>query len=129
MLTPDDLRYQPSHEWCRLEGDLATIGITDFAQDQLGDVVYIELPAVGDTVTFDEAFGAIESVKAASDLVCPVSGEVVAVNAALDDSQEVVNTDPFGAGWMIQVKLSDPSEVDRLLDAAAYLAVCESEAH
>jgi glycine cleavage system H protein len=130
MQIPDDLRYAPSHEWCRAEGDLATIGITDFAQDQLGDVVYLELPSLGAVLTaHGEPFGTIESVKAASDLYSPVSGEVVAVNTALERSQEAVNTDPYGSGWLLRLKLADPAEIDGLLDAAAYAAVCEAESN
>jgi glycine cleavage system H protein len=130
MLIPDDLRYSSSHEWCRVDGDVATIGITDFAQDQLGDVVFIELPAVGTAVSSpDVPCGAIESVKAAGDLFSPVTGEVVEVNAALDHSQEAVNRDPYGAGWLLKVRLANPAEIEGLLDAAAYGALCEAEAH
>lgn len=119
---PSDLKYDKEHEWVRLEGDLAVIGITDFAQDQLGDVVYIDLPAEGDTVKAGETFGEIESVKSVSELYSPVSGEVVEVNSALDDAPEVVNAEPYGDGWMIQVKLDDPSEVDGLMSAGEYEA-------
>ena len=119
---PSDLKYDKEHEWVRLEGDLAVIGITDFAQDQLGDVVYIDLPAEGDTVKAGETFGEIESVKSVSELYSPVSGEVVEVNSALDDAPEVVNAEPYGDGWMIQVKLDDPAEVDGLMSAAEYEA-------
>lgn len=119
---PSDLKYDKEHEWVRLEGDVAVIGITDFAQDQLGDVVYIDLPAEGDTVKAGETFGEIESVKSVSELYSPVSGEVVEVNSALDDAPEVVNAEPYGDGWMIQVKLDDPSEVDGLMSAAEYEA-------
>ncbi len=119
---PSDLKYDKEHEWVRLEGDLAVIGITDFAQDQLGDVVYIDLPAEGDTVKAGETFGEIESVKSVSELYSPVSGEVAEVNSALDDAPEVVNAEPYGDGWMIQVKLDDPAEVDGLMSAAEYEA-------
>lgn len=119
---PSDLKYDKEHEWVRLEGDVAVIGITDFAQDQLGDVVYIDLPAEGDTVKAGETFGEIESVKSVSELYSPVSGEVVEVNSALDDAPEVVNAEPYGDGWMIQVKLDDPSEVDGLMSATEYEA-------
>jgi len=119
---PSDLKYDKEHEWVRLEGDLAVIGITDFAQDQLGDVVYVDLPAEGDTVKAGETFGEIESVKSVSELYSPVSGEVVEVNSALDDAPEVVNAEPYGDGWMIQVKLDDPAEVDGLMSAAEYEA-------
>ncbi len=129
MLVPTDHRFLPSHEWCRVDGGQATIGISDFAQDQLGDVVFIELPAVGSTVTAGEPFGTIESVKAASDLIAPVSGEVTAVNGDLDASPETVNSDPYGAGWLITVTPSDAAEVDALLDADAYTAHCEAGGH
>lgn len=129
MVVPTDLRFLPSHEWCRIEGDTATFGVTDFAQDQLGDVVYIELPAVGSAVTAGEPFGTIESVKAASDLIAPVSGAVTAVNSDLDAAPETVNGDPYGAGWLITLAVSDPSEADALLDPAAYGAHCEAGGH
>ena len=128
MKIPAELRYVASHEWCRVEGDEAVIGITDFAQDQLGDVVYIELPNVGDTIADTSvACGTIESVKAASDLYSPVTGTVIAVTEALEDSVELVNQDPYGAGWMIRVKLADLAELDSLLDAAGYAAAVEAE--
>ncbi len=127
MNIPADLLFLRSHEWCRVAGDLATFGISDFAQDQLGDIVYVELPAVGSTVTAGEPFGSIESVKAAEDLNAPVSGEVVAVNDVADQDIERINTDPYGAGWLVQVRLSDAGELGDLLDAAAYLEVCEAE--
>jgi len=129
MVVPTDLRFLSSHEWCRIEGDTATFGVTDFAQDQLGDVVYIELPAVGSAVTAGEPFGTIESVKAASDLIAPVSGAVTAVNSDLDAAPETVNSDPYGAGWLITVAISDVSEADALLDPEAYGAHCEAGGH
>lgn len=120
----DDIRYADSHEWVRLEGDIATVGITDYAQHALGDIVYVDMPEVGDEVTKGEDFGAVESVKAASDLLSPVSGEVVEINEALEDEPGLVNQDAFG-NWIMKVKVSDPSEIDTLLDAAAYAKICE----
>lgn len=120
----EELRYADSHEWVRLEGDIATIGITDYAQHALGSIVYVDMPEVGDEVTAGEDFGAVESVKAASDLLSPVSGEVVEINEALEDEPELVNQDAF-ANWIIKVKVSDASEIDNLLDAAAYAKICE----
>ncbi len=120
----DELRYADSHEWVKLEGDIATVGITDYAQHALGDIVYVDMPEVGDEVTQGEDFGAVESVKAASDLLSPVSGEVVEINEALEDEPGLINQDAF-ANWIMKVKVSDPSEVEKLLDAAAYAKVCE----
>ncbi|MDE6558392.1 MAG: glycine cleavage system protein GcvH [Muribaculaceae bacterium] len=120
----DDLRYADSHEWVKLEGDIATIGITDYAQHALGSIVYVDMPEEGDEVTAGEEFGAVESVKAASDLISPVSGEVVEINSALEDSPELVNEDAF-SNWIMKVKVSDPSEIDALLDASAYAKICE----
>ena len=117
----EGLRY---HEYVKIEGDCAVVGITDFAQEQLGNVVYVDVPEVGDEVTAGETFGAVESTKAASDLVCPVSGEVVEVNEALEDEPELVNKDAFGEGWIIKVKLANPEEVEQLLDAKGYEAAC-----
>ena len=120
----DNLRYADSHEWVLLEGDIATVGITDYAQHALGNIVYVDMPEVGDEVTAGEEFGAVESVKPASDLISPISGEVVEINEALEDSPELVNADAF-ANWIMKVKVSDPAEVDALLDAAAYAKICE----
>lgn len=120
----EGLRYSESHEYVKIEGDCAVVGITDFAQEQLGNVVYVDVPEVGDEVTAGETFGAVESTKAASDLVCPVSGEVVEVNEALEDEPELVNKDALGEGWIIKVKLTNPEEVEQLLDANGYEAVC-----
>lgn len=120
----EGLRYSESHEYVKIEGDYTVVGITDFAQEQLGNVVYVDVPEVGDEVTAGETFGAVESTKAASDLVCPVSGEVVEVNEALEDEPELVNKDAFGEGWIIKVKLTNPEEVEQLLDAKGYEAVC-----
>lgn len=120
----DGLRYADSHEWVKLDGDIATIGITDYAQHALGSIVYVDMPEVGDEVTAGEEFGAVESVKAASDLISPVSGEVVEVNEDLADAPEKINEDAF-ENWIMKVKLSDPAEVEALLDAAAYAKLCE----
>lgn len=120
----DDLRYADSHEWVKLEGDIATVGITDYAQHALGNIVYVDMPEVGDEVTKGEEFGAVESVKAASDLISPISGEVVEVNEALEDEPELVNADAFG-NWIMKVRVSDPAEIDDLLDAKGYAASCE----
>lgn len=117
---PKDLKYTNEHEWVRIDGDVAIIGITSFAADQLGDVVAVELPEEGDKVTKGEVFGSVESVKAVSDLFAPVSGTVSRVNTPLNDSPEYVNEDPFDEGWMIEVEMSDPEEADELMDAAAY---------
>lgn len=127
MSNPADLLYNKSHEWLRIEGDEAVIGITHFAQEALGDITYVDMPAVGDSLSAGEEFGSIESVKAASELYGPASGEIVAVNDALNDAPELVNKDPFGEGWMLRIKLE--SKADGLLDAAAYEDVCASEAH
>lgn len=118
----EELRYADSHEWVKLEGDIATVGITDYAQHALGNIVYVDMPEVGDEVTAGEEFGAVESVKAASDLISPISGEVVEINEALEDEPELVNQDPY-ANWIMKVKVSDTSEIDNLLDAAAYAKV------
>ncbi|MGD0714032.1 MAG: glycine cleavage system protein GcvH [Gaiellaceae bacterium] len=120
---PDDLKYHREHDWARVEGDEAVLGVTWFAADSLGELVHFEPPAVGATVTKDESYGEVESVKAVSDLVAPVSGEVLAVNQAVIDAPETVNEDPYGEGWLIRIRLSDPSEVDSLLDVAAYRQV------
>src|ERR671933_358054 len=114
---PDDLRYHPEHDWARVEGDQATFGITWFAQDQLGEVVFFDPPSAGDAVTANQTYAEVESVKAVSDVFAPLSGEITEVNAALSDKPELVNDDPYGDGWLVKVRLSDPSEVDGLLDA------------
>ena len=124
MTIKDNLRYAESHEWVSLDGDIATIGSTDYAQHALGDIVYVDMPEVGDEVTAGEEFGAVESVKAASDLYSPVSGEVVEINEALEDEPGLINQDAF-ENWIMKVKVSDPSEVDALLDAEAYAKICE----
>jgi glycine cleavage system H protein len=117
---PDDLRYSKEHEWVRADGAQTTIGITSFAADELGDIVFVELPEVGAQLSQYGTFGVIESVKAVSDLYAPISGEVVEVNESLRDQPELVNNDPFGEGWIAKVQLSDPGELDGLMDAAAY---------
>ena len=117
---PDDIRYTDEHEWARITGDIARIGVSDYAQDQLGDIVFVELPAVGDTIARGEVFGTLESVKAVSELYLPLSGEVVAVNTALTAAPELINQDPYAA-WIIEVRPTDAGEYDQLLTAAAYL--------
>lgn len=117
---PDDLHYSKDHEWVRVEGNIAVVGITDYAQDSLGDVVYVELPKVGDEFAANESFGSVESVKAVSEVFSPVSGEIVGINETLNDEPEKVNQDPYGQGWMIRVQMSSPGEVDSLLTAAEY---------
>lgn len=119
---PSDLLYHPEHDWVRIEGETATFGITWFAQDALGEVVFFDPPEVGTTVTKDEPYAEVESVKAVSDVIAPLSGEIVEVNAALADAPEAINDDPYGEGWLVKVRLSDPSERDVLLDQAAYTA-------
>jgi len=125
---PENLRYTKDHEWIRVEGDKGTVGITDYAQKQLGDVVFLELPEVGRAVKAGENFGTVESVKAVSELFSPVSGEVLEANAALVKAPEAINTDPYGQGWMVVVKLADAGQVAALLDAKAYAALVEAEA-
>jgi glycine cleavage system H protein len=122
-MIPGDLRYTREHEWVRVDGDLATVGITSHAADQLGDIVFVELPVPGTVVAQLATFGVVESVKAVSDLFAPIGGEVVEANAALAGAPELVNSDPFGAGWMLRIRVADPAEVDGLLDAAAYGAL------
>jgi glycine cleavage system H protein len=117
---PEDLLYHPEHDWVRADGDTATFGITWFAQDALGEVVFIDPPEVGTRVTKDEPYAEVESVKAVSDVIAPLSGEIVEVNEALSGEPEAINEDPYGTGWMIKVRLSDVSEVDELMDAATY---------
>ncbi len=129
MQVPADLKYTREHEWAKVEGDRARIGITAFAQEQLGDVVFVELPKVGAKVTGMQTFGVVESVKAVSDLFAPLSGEVVEINAALVKKPETVNSDPYGAGWMIVVKLVDLGEVDSLMSAADYEQLIAGAGH
>ncbi len=127
MNFPEDLRYTREHEWARAKGTRVVVGITEFAQDQLGDVVYVELPSVGDEVKKGEAFGVVESTKAVSDLFAPVSGKVVEVNDPLTDAPETINEDPYEEGWMIQVEASDIKDLDDLLTAKAYAKFVEEE--
>jgi len=119
---PDDLRYHPEHDWARIEGDEAVLGITWFAQDALGELVHVEAPAVGGTTAMDQPYAEVESVKAVSDVIAPLSGEILAVNEQAVEEPEVVNDDPYGAGWLVRIRLSDPAEADGLLDAEAYRA-------
>jgi glycine cleavage system H protein len=126
---PAELKYTAEHEWLKVEGKRGRIGITSFAQDQLGDVVYVELPKVGAKVTQLAVFGVIDSVKASSDLYSPVTGTVAAVNDALTSQPELVNKDPYGEGWMLDVELDDPSELDTLMDSQAYAKLAESSGH
>ena len=120
MNVPKDLKYTDEHEWIAVDGDIATIGVTDYAQGELGDLVFVELPEVGDDVTMGESFGTVEAVKAVSDLFAPLSGSVVEVNEMLTDDPEIVNKDPYGDGWMIKIKMSDADELSNLLDPNAY---------
>lgn len=127
--TPSELKYLASHEWARIEGDIAVVGITDHAQEALGDLVYIELPDVGDQLKAGDEAGVVESVKAASDIYAPLTGEVIEVNDALSDSPEIVNSDPYHDGWMYKIRLVDAAEIDDLLSADAYEAAVDAEAH
>ena len=120
MNIPSELKYTKDHEWIKIDGDIATVGITDFAQSELGDIVYVDVDTLDDTVEQDEVFGTVEAVKTVSDLFMPLTGEVIEFNEALEDSPESVNKDPYGDGWMIKVKLSDTGQIDSLLDAEAY---------
>jgi glycine cleavage system H protein len=122
---PDDLKYHSEHDWARIEGDSATFGITWYAQDALGEVVFYDAPDVGATVSKDAAYTEVESVKAVSDVIAPLSGEVIAINDVLADKPETINEDPYGDGWLVRVKLSDPSEVDSLMDATEYQATLD----
>lgn len=120
MKTPENLKYAETHEWARVEGDIATVGITDHAQHELTDIVFVELPHVGDTVTQGKSCAVVESVKAASDIYAPVSGEVIETNTALDGNAALVNTDPYGNGWFFKIRMSNPAEVDKLKSASDY---------
>lgn len=128
MKVEQGLLYMESHEWARLEGDEAVVGISDFAQEELNDVVYVELPEVGDTFAQGDVFGTVESVKAASDVYLPLSGEIIAVNEELEDAPQLVNEDPYGKGWFVRIKVSDPDEAKSLLDAEAYAQFLAEEA-
>ena len=125
MNIPANLKYSADHEWVRVEGNIAVIGITDFAQSELGDIVFVDIQTEGEELNAGETFGAIEAVKTVADALMPVSGKVIEVNADLEGAPESVNTDPYGAGWMIKVEMSNPSEVDNLMDAAAYEGICK----
>ncbi len=128
LLLPDDVRYTRDHEWARPEGDVLRIGITDYAQDRLGDVVYVELPQVGDVLEADREFGTVESVKAVSELLLPVAGEIAAINDALENAPQLVNESPYGEGWMVEVKPADPEVWSSLLARDEYLALLDQEA-
>ncbi|MDT7829522.1 glycine cleavage system protein GcvH [Pricia sp. S334] len=123
MNLPSELKYTKDHEWIKLEGDIATVGITDFAQGELGDIVYVEVETLDETLDKDEVFGTVEAVKTVSDLFLPLSGEIIEFNEALEDAPEKVNSDPYGEGWMVKIKISDTSEVDALLSASEYKEV------
>lgn len=124
-MIPDDLKYSKEHEWVRIEDDFAVIGITDYAQGELGDIVFVELPRIGDSIEYMKPFGTIEAVKAISDLFSPLTGEVVEVNGDLENDSSLINSDPYGDGWIIKIKMSDISELDNLLGAADYGALVE----
>lgn len=125
MNTPNNLKYSNDHEWVKVDGNIATVGITDFAQSQLGDIVFVDIQTEGEDLSEGEVFGAIEAVKTVADAIMPISGKVVAVNADLEGAPESVNTDPYGNGWMIKVEMSNPAELEKLLDADAYSAICK----
>ncbi|MEM6893591.1 MAG: glycine cleavage system protein GcvH [Bacteroidota bacterium] len=120
MNIPAELKYTKDHEWVKIEGDVATVGITDFAQGELGDIVYVEVETVDETLDQEEVFGTVEAVKTVSDLFLPLTGEIIEFNESLEDEPEKVNSDPYGEGWMIKIKISDPSQIDGLLDDAGY---------
>ncbi len=122
---PEDVKYTDDHEWAKLDGDVATIGISDYAQDQLGDIVFVELPETGSTFDKGEEFGSVESVKAVSELYMPLGGEIVEINAELEDAPEQVNSAPYGGGWMVKIKIADMAEFEALMDKSAYLASLE----
>jgi glycine cleavage system H protein len=129
MSSPSDLRYTKTHEWVRVEGDVATIGLTDYAQNELGDITYVELPETGDELTQNQPFGVIESVKAAADVYAPVDGEVIERNTEVIDAPEKVNASPYGDAWLIKIRIADPAQVQALLDAAGYDEHAASAAH
>jgi glycine cleavage system H protein len=124
MNIPNNLKYSKDHEWVKVDGDIALVGITDFAQDQLGDIVFVDIQTEGETLNQGEVFGAIEAVKTVADALMPVSGEIIEFNSDLESAPETVNTDPYGKGWMVKIKLSNPSEVNGLLSAEEYKAIC-----
>ena len=123
MNIPSNLKYTKDHEWVKVDGDVAVVGITDYAQDQLGDIVFVDIQTQGETLDKEEVFGAIEAVKTVADAFMPVSGEIIEVNAALEGAPQTINTDPYGEGWMIKIKLTNPAELDELMDADAYAAI------
>lgn len=123
MNIPSNLKYTKDHEWVKVDGDVAVVGITDYAQDQLGDIVFVDIQTQGETLDKEEVFGAIEAVKTVADAFMPVSGEIIEVNAALEGAPQTVNTDPYGEGWMIKIRLTNPAELDELMDADAYTAI------
>ncbi|MGV6829672.1 MAG: glycine cleavage system protein GcvH [Flavobacteriales bacterium] len=123
MNVPSNLKYTKDHEWILVDGDIATVGITDFAQGELGDIVYVEVETVDETLNMEEVFGTVEAVKTVSDLFLPLSGEIIEFNESLEDEPEKVNTDPYGEGWMIKLKISNPKEIEQLLDDAAYKSI------
>jgi glycine cleavage system H protein len=123
MEFPSNARYTKDHEWIRLDGDIATVGITDFAQGELGDIVFVDIPTEGETLAAEDVFGSVEAVKTVSDLYLPVAGEIVEVNAAIDGQPDLVNTDPYGAGWMVRIKVASVADVESLLDVDAYRAL------
>ncbi len=125
MNTPNNLKYSKDHEWVKVDGNIATVGITDFAQSQLGDIVFVDIQTEGEELEAGELFGNIEAVKTVADALMPVSGKVIEVNADLEGEPEAVNSDPYGKGWMVKVEMSNPAEVDGLLDAEAYAAICK----
>ena len=126
MNLPENLKYTKEHEWVRIEGDVAIVGITDFAQGELGDIVFVEIETVGETLDIGETFGTVEAVKTVSDLFMPVGGEVTEFNSALEDSPELINKDAYGEGWMVKVKMADATQLDGLMDAVAYKSMLES---
>ncbi|MGD8844603.1 MAG: glycine cleavage system protein GcvH [Desulfobacteraceae bacterium] len=123
LVLPDDVKYSKDHEWIKPQGDTVRVGITDYAQDQLGDIVFVEVPEVGDTFDKESELGSIESVKAVSEMYMPVGGEIVAVNEALEDAPDLLNQDPYGKGWIVEIKVADPAEIDDLLDKNGYLEI------
>lgn len=125
MNIPSNLKYSTDHEWIKVDGDVATVGITTYAQDQLGDIVFVDIQTEGETLKIGEVFGAIEAVKTVADALMPISGEIVEVNSDLESAPETVNNDPYGAGWMIKIKIADSSEVEKLLSADDYAAICK----
>lgn len=125
MNIPKDLKYTNDHEWVKIEGDIGTIGLTDYAQDQLSDIVFVEMPIVGDSFEKDEAFGTVEAVKTVADMMMPVGGEIIEINENLEDAPETMNSDPFGDGWIVKIKIANPDELNELLDAAEYKKLTE----